>query len=240
MEYVLITGASSGIGRQCAIQLSENYNLVLCARREDELLKTRELCLNPKNHLIFSCDLSDVENLEDKLNNFLAQNNISVAKFLHCAGILVLSGAKAFEYKTCQNIFNINLFSAMAIVKVLLKKGNKKALNNVVFISALLSKRGTVGNSLYASSKGAIDSYMRCLAKEVAPKTRVNSILPGAIKTDITKTTPDEKWDEFLKGYPLGFGETSDIANMVEYLFSEKAKWITGQQISVDGGVSIS
>lgn len=238
-KYLLITGASSGIGRQTAIQLSENYNLVLCARRKPELEATKKMCKNSENHIVFEYDLSDVEHIEDALNNFLLSHDIVIDKFLHCAGTLTLLGAKGFDLNTCKNIFNVNVFSAMAIMKVLLKKNNKKSLNNVIFISAIYSKKAVIGNSLYAASKGALDSYMRCMAKELAPEVRINSILPGGIETAITNTTPEEQKKEIEKSYPLGFGQTKDIANMAEFLFSEKSNWITGQQFSVDGGASI-
>ncbi len=239
MSYLLITGASSGIGRQCAIQLSRNNNLILCARRQDKLIETKSMCENSENHLVFPFDLAEVEQIEKELNKFLINNNVEIEKFLHCAGTLQLLSAKAFDIEVCNRIFKTNLFSAMAITKVLLKKNNKKALRKIIFISALYSKKGVIGNSFYASSKGALDSYMRSIAKELAPTVKVNSILPGAINTEITNTTSVEQKEIIAKDYPLGFGETTDVANMVEFLFSPKADWITGQQFSVDGGASI-
>ncbi len=239
-EYLFLTGASSGIGRQCAIQLSQYYNLVLCARRIEKLKETKSLCQNPDNHLIFECDLSEISSLEEKLNNFLINNDIVIDKFLHCAGTLNLIGAKGFDLDICQRIYNTNVFSAMMIVKVLLKKNNKKALKNIVFISSLNSIKADKGNSLYTSSKAALDGYMRSMAKELAPKIRVNSILPGAIiDTAICAATTQEFINEIEKEYPLGFGKVQDIANAAEFLFSDKSSWITGQKISVDGGASI-
>ena len=238
-EYLLLTGASSGIGRACAVKLSENYNLILCARRKEELERTRQMCSCPENHLILPLDLSKVADIEDKLKTFLVENDVVVSRFLHCAGTLQLLPAKSFDWEICQKIFNTNLFSAMALIKVLLKKYNQKALRNIVFISALWSKKGVSGNSFYASSKGGLDSYMRCLAKELAPQIRANSILPGGIRTAITETMTEEQMAEQEKMYPLGFGQTEDIAEMADFLFSDKAKWITGQQISVDGGGTI-
>lgn len=238
-ECVLITGASSGIGRQCAIELSHDYRLVLCARNEQELEKTRLLCSSSEQHFLLPLDLSCVERIEEKMNAFLQQHSLSIHKFLHCAGIVNLLPAKGFDYSVCGQIFNVNLFSAMAIVKMLLKKNNKKALNNIVFISALYSKKGVIGNSFYASSKGALDSYMRSIAKELAPAVRVNSVLPGGINTNMLANLDTDNLAELEKHYPLGFGEAQDIAAMVSFLFSEKSKWITGQQISVDGGASI-
>lgn len=241
-KYLLITGASSGIGRQCAIQLSKNYNLVLCARNIENLETTKNLCSNPDSHIIFPLDLSDISSITNSISEFLAEKNIVIDKFLHCAGTITLLPAKSFDYNIAKNIFDTNLFSAMEIIKNLIrKKPNQKALENVVFISALYSKKGVIGNSIYASSKSAIDSYMRCMAKELAPNVRLNSILPGGIDTPMVRATftTQNDFENIKKDYPLGLGQPEDIASMAEFLFSEKAKWITGQQISVDGGASI-
>lgn len=241
-KYLLITGSSSGIGRQCAIQLSIKYNIILCARNVKNLEETKSMCLNPDLHIVFPLDLSDINDISNSLSSLLIERKIFIDKFLHCAGTLTLLPAKSFDYNIAKNIFDVNLFSAMEIIKTLLKKKpNQKALRNIIFISALYSKKGVIGNSFYASSKGALDSYMRCIAKELAPEINVNSILPGGLRTPMSEASfhDEENIEKIQREYPLGFGKTEDIANMVEFLFSDKAKWITGQQISVDGGASI-
>ncbi len=136
-SYVLVTGASSGIGKQCAIQLSQNYNLILCARREDKLIETKNMCKNPNNHLIFPYDLSDVDNLEETLIEFIKSKNITVEKYLHSAGTIGMLSLKLVTSDFILNCLKINLISAHLITKVLAsKKHNEKALNNVVFISS--------------------------------------------------------------------------------------------------------
>jgi NAD(P)-dependent dehydrogenase (short-subunit alcohol dehydrogenase family) len=101
---------------------------------------------------------------------------------------------------------------------------------------------GAKGMSAYGASKGAIDTLMRCLAVELAPKVRLNSILPGAIPTEMTQAIFDNEQvrKRMAETYPLGIGEALDICYMAEFLLSEKAKWITGQQFTVDGGRSIN
>lgn len=241
-KYTLITGASSGIGRQCAIQLSKSCNILLCGRDVNKLDEVRLHCTNPEKHLILPLELSEVDQISDKLSAFIRNNDITVDKFLHSAGAIFLCQAKTFDYNSIKNVFDVNLFSAMEIIKTLLKKNpNQKALKNIILISALYSKKGVIGNSFYASSKGALDSYMRSIAKELAPAVKVNSILPGGLRTPMSESSfhDEENIKKLESEYPLGFGQTEDIANMAEFLFSDKAKWITGQQISVDGGASI-
>lgn len=241
-NYALITGASSGIGEQCAIQLSETHNLILCGRNTKAMDKVLEKCANNKNHIILTLDLGKIEEIESKLIEIIAAKGIVIDKFLHSAGAINLMGAKAFDYEAVKYLMDINVYSAMEIVKTLIrKKPNQKALKNVLFISALYSKKGVAGNSFYAATKGALDSYMRSIALELAPEVRVNSILPGGIRTPMSESTfcDEQSIAKIKEQYPLGFGEVQDIANMVEFLFSDKAKWITGQQFSVDGGASI-
>jgi len=139
--------------------------------------------------------------------------------------------------------FNTNVISASLICKVLTnRKANNGALLDVVFISSNISNMGAKGMSAYGASKGAIDTLMRCLAIELAPKTRVNSILPGAVLTEMTHNIfeNDEVRSRMEATYPLGIGEPNDIFQVVDFLLSDKSKWITGQQIIVDGGRSIN
>ena len=159
---------------------------------------------------------------------------------IYSAGITKILPIKNISVMNIDEIFTVNLFSAIEILKTLLKKDNKKSLKNVIFISSLWSIRGEVGNSIYAASKGALNALTFSLAKELAPTIRVNSILPGAVKTPMTEMLLDsEIGQRQLRDYPLGFGECSDITDYVEFLLSEKARWITGQLIKIDGGRSV-
>lgn len=242
-SYVLITGASSGIGRATAVLLSERYKLVLCARREDKLLETKSLCKNPDNHLVLPLDLSEIGNIEEKLAGFIKEQGIVIEKFLHCAGTMGMLPLKLVTADFMLNCLKINLVSAEIIVKILSnKRFNQAALNNAVFISSNISNMGAKAFSVYSASKSGLDGMMRSLAMELAPKVRVNSVLPGSVETEMTKSIyeNDEKIKEIERTYPLGLGMARNIADAVEFLFSDKSSWITGQQITVDGGRSVN
>ena len=140
-------------------------------------------------------------------------------------------------------MIDVNFMSAVQIVRVLIrKKVNEKQLRGIVFVSSTASQFGARGMSLYCASKGALDAFMRALAVELAPGVRVNSVLPGAVRTKMTDTMlADEALrDRMDASYPLGIGGPSDVASAIDFLLSDAARWITGQQIVVDGGRTVN
>ncbi|WP_282125702.1 SDR family NAD(P)-dependent oxidoreductase [Marinifilum flexuosum] len=241
-EFILITGASSGIGKEISIQLSLNYNVVLCGRNLEKLNATKLQCSSENNSLIFQFDLSDCSNIDKALSKFMRDNSIAISHFVHCAGYMKMQPVKLLSLENLQQTFNTNVFSAALICKVLTKKKvNFSSLKSVVLISSNISDRGAKALTAYGSSKGALDSLMRCLAVELAPAVRVNSVLPGAVRTEMTENIFDDQEiaSRMEKTYPLGFGYPTDIANVVDFLISEKSRWITGQQVTVDGGRTV-
>lgn len=241
--YTLITGASSGIGRETSIRLSASSNLILHGRDAARLEETRRLCNNSHQHVVWNLELREVDRIEDSLTKLLNENQLAVESFVHCAGTLRLLPLRSVEPAVVQEIMNVNFSSAVEIVRLLIrKKINEKHLRNIVFVSSTASQFGARGFNIYCASKGALDALMRALAVELAPGVRVNSVLPGAVRTAMTEGMFDDS--ETLKRleaeYPLGLGEPSDIASAVEFLLSDKARWITGQQLVVDGGRTVN
>ncbi len=241
--YILVTGASSGIGRQIAIRLSEKYRLIIGGRNKERLLETMKACNTGKEHLIWEFDLLDVNALEESLVTFMTEQNCLVSNFIHSAGYLKTIPLKMSGVDLFQTSFNINVVSAAIIVKVLYrKKINQDALKSIVLISSNISNFGAKAFSAYGASKAAVDGLMRSLAVELAPKVRVNSVLPGGIRTAMTEhiyedTALAERTNHVC---PLGPGTPDDIAGTVSFLISEDARWITGQQLTVDGGRTIN
>ncbi|MCA6470732.1 MAG: SDR family oxidoreductase [Chitinophagaceae bacterium] len=241
-QYILVTGASSGIGAFISKSLSNSRKVILHGRNIEKINQVIAECNNPSQQLAFVADLEEYENLETLLGKFILDRNIEISGFVHCAGFMNMLPAKMTNAVSIKKIFSTNLFSASIIVKVLLqRKVNAGALKNVVFISSNISNFGAKAFSLYSASKAGIDGLMRSLAVELAPSVRVNSVLPGAIHTPMTDVIfrDEEKAKSILSTYPLGEGFPEDISNMVEFLLSDKSKWITGQQFTVDGGRTI-
>jgi NAD(P)-dependent dehydrogenase (short-subunit alcohol dehydrogenase family) len=239
----LITGASSGIGRATALRLSCGRSLILHGRDVVRLEETRQACLKPDSHLVWPFKLSDVASLADSLTNLLSESGVSAEAFVHCAGMVEVLPMRSTDHSTMLRTMTVNFLSAAEIVNVLLKKRvNNRELRNVVFISSIYSRFGARGHSAYAASKAALDGLMRTLAVELAPSVRVNSILPGAVPTPMAEESfsDPEILDGFRRNYPLGIGAPDNIADAVEFLLSEKARWMTGQEITVDGGRTVN
>jgi NAD(P)-dependent dehydrogenase (short-subunit alcohol dehydrogenase family) len=238
-HYILITGASSGMGALCAKQFSNSHKLIMASENLEMLQDVLKECANPEQHILWHCNfVTELENIVQSLTDLLKQHDAVVDQYVHFAGLTKLLPLKTFSIPNIDLIFNVNFFSILEIMKALLKKSNAKALSNVVLISALVSERGNVGNSIYAASKGAMNSLVYTLARELAPEIRINALLPGAIETPMSKNLDADYIAEMTKDTPLGWGQPQDVINYVEFLLSDKAKWITGQTLFVDGGRS--
>jgi NAD(P)-dependent dehydrogenase (short-subunit alcohol dehydrogenase family) len=242
-SFCLITGASSGIGRGVAATLSQERNVILHGRNPQRLAETASECSLAKSRsLTWTHDLTDVSGIAESLVTLMKREDVVIDTLVHCAGVVNPLPMRAIEPSIVQENMNVNLFSAMEIVRLLLtKKVNQSTLTNIVFISSIYSVRGAKGHSLYAAAKGALDSYMLSLAAELAPQVRVNSVLPGAIRTRMSAAAfRDPAFVARLEGdYLLGIGEVDDIAKAVRFLISADARWITGQKIIVDGGRTV-
>ena len=141
-----------------------------------------------------------------------------------------------------RDTFGTNVFAPFILVQALAsRRVNGDSLKSVVFISSNISNRGSKAFAAYGASKSGLDGLMRGLAVELAPNVRVNSVLPGAVRTRMTEGIfANAEVVERMKGqYPLGLGNPSNIADAAAFLLSEKASWITGQQLTVDGGATI-
>ena len=238
-RYTLITGASSGMGALCAKQFSASRRLILASENIEALQNVLGECHNREFHLLWHCDFAtERETIAQSLSDLLKENDVVVDEYIHFAGLTKLMPLKTTNIEAIDTVFNVNIFSVFEIMRTLLKKTNNKTLEKVVLISALVSLRGNEGNSIYAASKGAVNALTYTMARELAPKVRVNALMPGGIRTPMTSNLSPDYVEEFLKDTPLGWGTPQDVVDYVEFLLSDKAKWVTGQTIFVDGGRS--
>jgi NAD(P)-dependent dehydrogenase (short-subunit alcohol dehydrogenase family) len=236
--YTLITGASSGFGKNIAWKLAPSHRLILAGRNVERLESVRNRCAAPERHILWPRDLSDIGGLAQELADLLKTRGIGIGHFVHSAGFTGFQLARAVEMEFVRQIFNVNVFSAMEIIQPLTRKStNHGALRSITFISSISGRLGGSGLSVYGATKGAVNAMSLSLAVELAPAVRVNSILPGIIETEMTRQYFESP--NFLGFYPLGFGRPEDIADAVEFLTSDRARWITGHELVVDGGRTV-
>ncbi len=243
-KVVLITGASSGIGRQCAIDCSKmGAKVALLARNEERLQETLSQ-MQGGGHLILPIDLTDFEQLPIAVKQIVDTLG-QISGVLHCAGISSTLPLKLMDISIMERFVQSNVFSAMLLSKEVCKMKNyAKEGMSVVFFSSIMGCVGDNAKSLYSLSKGALIAATRSLACEYAKKNiRFNCVSPGVILTPINANQPymqdPDRRKAIEEKHLLGFGETTDISNACIYLLSDAARWITGQNIIVDGGYTV-
>ena len=238
-KTVLVTGASSGIGKETAIQCSKmGAKLIITARNEKRLNEILSQ-LDGDGHRMVIAELTNPEDLEK-----LVSAIDSLQGLVLCAG----KGMTAlFPFSTpdkYQSIFNVNFFAPVELLRLLVKKKKVLKGSSVVFVSSIGGINSfSVGNGVYGASKAAINSTMKYCAKELAAKTiRVNSVNPGMVNTNLIKSgvISEEQQKLDMETYPLKrYGEPYDIACGIIYLLSDAASWVTGHTLVIDGGKTI-
>ena len=240
-KNILVSGASSGIGRQCAIDFSFNgANVFLLGRNVEELKKTKELCSQSVTIKYFSLDFAALDMLPKEITSICEEIG-PIHGFLHAAGIeksLPYAHLKTMDY---QHIYDVNFISAMEIIKIISNKKYRGDRAKYVLVSSITSVIGRPTVTAYAASKGALVSAVKSLSLELAKKgVCINCISPGTILTpmmiQVMNSLTEEQRTARKKGFPLGFGESSDVSNAAVFLLSDAARWITGQNIIIDGG----
>ena len=241
MCYTLITGATSDIGHQiCATLEAAGHNLLMTDLDEGVLLESRAALQHPEKHHILALDLSDVEQAENALADYLVKEQLAVSNAVYAAGIFAVKPLKMANYAFVKKNFDIALFSIFALTRALTsKKINADNLKGIVMISSVSAIMGTKGYATYGAVKAGMLGLMKSLAAELAPRVRVNAVMPGGIRTRTTNFMY-EMQEAPNPRYLLGDGEKSDISNMVEFLLSDKSRWVTGQEFVVDGGLTIN
>ncbi|MDN5088808.1 SDR family NAD(P)-dependent oxidoreductase [Aliarcobacter butzleri] len=241
-ENILVTGASDGLGKAiCLLLNSLGANVIGIARSEDKLksLKAEMEYKEKFSYIIrdLSIDIDELPSLVSKI----AKEYGKLTGLVYAAGKLELLPIKGLDSDSIDNLYNVNFKSLLMTTKGFTDKRNSLENSSIVYISSISSILGIKGMISYSASKGAINSLVKTLAVEVSNRNiRVNSILPGHVETNMTLQNKDANSKEYLNEletmYPLGLGEPEDIANIVTFLLSNKSRWITGQNIVVDGG----
>lgn len=236
-KTILITGASSGIGRCTAIECSKmGARVIITGRNVERLLETFQMLKGEGHNKI----IGDLVNEAD-VNN-LVQTIDPIEGLVLCAGKGMTSPFAFCNRERFDNIFNVNFFAPVELLRLLVKKKKLTKDSSVVFVSSIGGVSAfSVGNSVYGASKAALTSTMKTCAHELAPKRiRVNSVNPGMVNTKLIQggTLSDEQHQADIERYPLKrYGEPEDVAYGIIYLLSDASSWVTGTCLVIDGGI---
>lgn len=238
-KNVLVTGASSGIGKATAIECSKMGATVIITGRNQQRLEDTYNQLEGENHLMVSSDLNNEEGIETLLSQLPVVDGI-----VHCAG---LTKNVPFQFATKGNfdeVLNVNFYAPSEITRRALKEKKIAKNGSIVFISSVSGVFcSAVASTIYSASKGAVNGLVKGMALDLAPKgIRVNCINPGVIETNIFDfgAITTDQLEEDKKRYPLKrFGKPHEVAYAVIYLLSDASNWVTGSNLLIDGGFTL-
>lgn len=237
-QRFIVTGASSGIGEGVALLLNElGATVVGIGRNQERLDGMKAKARHPENVFLEQKDLAEdigglpayVKALREKYGKFQGM--------AYCAGLSGIMPLRAVDWDGMKAMFSVNYFAAVFMAKGLADKRNNNGWGSaMVFMASRGGVRTDPGMTSYAGSKGALIATMQSVAKELAPSgIRVNCVSPALVQTDMA----DDTSRQYAEGkYPMGLGTVPDIANMVVFLLSERAKWISGQNYVMDCGMA--
>jgi NAD(P)-dependent dehydrogenase (short-subunit alcohol dehydrogenase family) len=237
---IIVTGASSGIGRETAIVLSRLGARVIIAARNRDRLQQTYVQLEGEGHRVEVIDLAKLDAIPSWLKS-LAGEEGQFDGLVHSAGEQLTIPTRFLKRSQLDDIMRINFAAALELAKGFRQKGVCQSPSAIIFLSSVMGLVGQAGLSAYAASKGALVALARALAVEFAREgIRVNCVAPGLVRTEmaerIRKSLTAEQFNAIEQRHLLGLGQPSDIAHTVAFLLADTGRWITGSNFVVDGG----
>ena len=240
-KSILVTGASSGIGRGIAVACSQMGAKVVLSGRNEARLQETLASLAGEGHIVLRGDL----NSEDVRNN-MVEIMPELNGIVYCAGVSQIQMAKFMDLPSLESIFQTNVFSPLMLNAFLLKKKKVQKDSSIIFISSISGVyRSQIGEGAYGATKAALTGYVKSLALELSSQgIRVNTIHPGVVETPLLEVSNStlgvEELETLRQKYPLKrFGKPEDIAHCAVYLLSNASSWMTGSNILIDGGFTL-
>ena len=234
---ILVTGASSGIGRACAVKASQlGASIVLTGRRAAALKETQSFC-HGDGHVVIAGDIASPDFITELVNRAGKIDGL-----VHAAGIGPMCPIGMLTQENVEAVMRTNYYSFLELMKLYSKRKNRADKFSAVAVSSVAALSGWGGVSAYCGSKGALSASVRALAMELAPKgVRVNAVCPSNIRTPMYESgasdmNSEESLRELIRKQPLGLGEPEQVAWPVCFLLSDAASFITGVNLPVDGG----
>ena len=238
---VLVSGASSGIGREIAVELARRRaTVVLLGRRRADLLEVRDT-LDGSGHHVFELDLADSERVAPALLRFIAEVG-RLHGFCHSAGTVQTLPLAANRPVDTRAMMEVNLVSALELARLVTRRDVMEPDGgSIVFVASVYGSAGAAGQIGYSASKGALIAAARSMALELARRNiRVNTLSPGMVATPMTEGAlarlSAEQARRLQEAHPLGVGRAPDVARAAVFLLAPQTRWITGTDLVIDGG----
>ena len=238
-KTILVTGASSGIGKAIAIECSKMGAQVVITGRNEQRLQETYKQLEGIHPAYVVADLTKKEDIETLVNQIDSLNGL-----VNCAGLTIPKPFKFLQEEDIEEVMTVNFNAPLLLTQLLVKKKKLQKAASIVFISSISGiKVSYIGNSIYSASKGAINGFCKGLALELAPQQiRVNTVIPGMVETNIVSggEVTQEQMETDKQKYPLKrYGKPEEVAYAVVYLLSDASSWVTGSNLLIDGGYTL-
>jgi NAD(P)-dependent dehydrogenase (short-subunit alcohol dehydrogenase family) len=237
---IMVTGASSGIGRATAIYASRlGARLIICGRNSDRLLSVLSE-LHGSGHVIKAFDFAQIDQIVPWMKSVCLEVG-PLNGLAHCAAIQATRPIKTIDPEFVTDILLLNLGASLMLAQAFRLKACHTNLASLVYVSSSAALRNAPGNVVYAASKGGIVSAVKGLGVElVRDGVRVNAVAPALVDTPMVKKfreiLSEENFHKAIAMYPLGLGKPEDVAASINFLLADTSKWITGSVLCVDGG----
>lgn len=231
-ENYIVTGASSGMGKQVALDLAAAGARVLAIARNEERLEALKQAY-PDNIVVGSADMGDFARIKKAVDSFIIENG-KVKGLVHAAGVYEYTPIRGFDKEQGIRMMEVSYWSGMELMHLLTKKKYSLDMASFVLFASSSAKRPPKGSAVYSSVKAAISAMTKALVGEIAGRgQRINTVCPGLVKTPMTN---EHQNGELADRHLLGLGEPDDVSSAVLFLLSDNARWITGTDMVIDGG----
>lgn len=243
-QRIMVTGASSGLGRACAHVISRLGGEVVLVARDRSRLEETLSAMEGSGHQLEPYDLSQVEAIPKWIKEVVARGEKPLTGLVHCAGVEITLPIRTMKIADYERMMNINVTAAFSLAKGFRQRGVCQTPAAIVLISSVGAIKAGPAMAAYATGKSALIGMAKSLAVELArEQIRVNVLTPGLVRTEMSEQMggkrTESQIDALVKEHLLGMGTAEDIANSAAFLLAKTGRWITGSNLVIDGGYSI-